>query len=106
MESSNNSTLNPAALTYVQAVNTANLQALVDVFTPAATIVTTGHATIETWTRNEVMGGNLEVLEVANYPSGQDLLVHFSSKESSGLRTHYRFDIASDKISGANLQYA
>jgi len=111
MKNSSNPTPSPAALAYVQAVNAADLQALVNAFTPTATIVDvhrdiTGHAAIETWAHNEVMGGSLEVLEVTEYPGGQDLLVHFSPKGSNGFRAHYRFDIAGGKITGANLQYA
>jgi hypothetical protein len=103
--------INPAAQAYVAAVTDENLQALVDSFAPNATIIDvsrtiSGHVAIETWARNEVIGGSLEVLEITDYPGGQDLLVRFSPKDFEGFRAHYRFDFQEGKIVSANLQYA
>lgn len=101
----------PAAQRYVDAVNAADLDALVAAFAPEAVVVDVsrrirGHEAIRTWADREVIGGSLRVLESTPMDGGVDLLVHWAPEGSAGFRAHYRFTIGGDVITGADLQYA
>jgi hypothetical protein len=100
-----------AAQAYVDAVNSADLDALVRAFAPQGQVLDVsrpirGRDAIRTWARNEVIGGRLKVLSVTAMPGGQDLLVHWAPAGSDGWRAHYRFTMTADGITLADLQYA
>ncbi|MGN9843336.1 nuclear transport factor 2 family protein [Nonomuraea sp. H19] len=101
-----------AARAYVEAVNARDLNALVAAFAPDAEIVDVtrgirGHDAIREWAGNEVIGGTLRVVSVAeNRPDGQKLLVHWAPAGSDGWRAHYDFTVAGGRIVKADLQYA
>ncbi|GAA3771056.1 hypothetical protein GCM10022225_67740 [Plantactinospora mayteni] len=103
--------LAPAGRAYVDAVNDGDLAALVAAFAEDGTVVDvsrriTGRDAIRSWAEHEVIGGRLEVVEVAPMAGGQDLLVHWAPEGSSGWRAHYRFSYTGDRIAVADLQYA
>ena len=104
--------LNPAAQAYLDAVNGANLDALVAAFTPNAEIndvsrAISGHDAIRVWADNEVIGGSLRILSIVEKRAdGQKLLVHWSPAGTDGFRAYYDFDMTGGKITGADLQYA
>ncbi|AQZ60729.1 hypothetical protein BKM31_03685 [[Actinomadura] parvosata subsp. kistnae] len=101
-----------AARAYVDAVNAGDLDALVAAFAPEAEIIDVtrsikGHDAIRTWADNEVIGGTLRVLAIAERrPDGQKLLVHWAPGGSGGWRAHYDFTLAGGRIVRADLQYA
>ncbi|MEE6258135.1 nuclear transport factor 2 family protein [Plantactinospora sonchi] len=99
------------AQAYVDAVNAGDLDALVAAFAPEGLVVDVsrrieGRDAIRAWAGAEVIGGTLRVLEVAAMPGGQDLLVHWAPRGSSGWRAHYRFTMTATAITTADLQYA
>jgi ketosteroid isomerase-like protein len=99
------------AQAYVDAVNSGDLDALVLAFAPDGEVMDVdrpirGRDAIRAWAANEVMGGRLQVLSVTAMPSGQDLLVHWAPRGSSGWRARYRFTMTGTAITLADLQYA
>ncbi|MEO3828814.1 nuclear transport factor 2 family protein [Actinomadura sp. B10D3] len=101
----------PQAGRYIDAVNRSDLDALVESFTSGGKIVDvsreiSGRPAIRDWARAEVIGGRLEVLSVTRISGGQDLLVHWAPRGSTGWRAHYRFTFQGDRIALADLQYA
>jgi hypothetical protein len=105
-------TVAAAGRSYVDAVRTGNLDALVNAFTEDAVIVDVGrqikgHDGIRAWAQNEVMGGQLDVLGRTDLPSGEDLLVRFNPPGWGGaFDAHYRFTYRDGRISRADLTYA
>ncbi|MCP2354867.1 hypothetical protein HD597_001887 [Nonomuraea thailandensis] len=101
-----------AGQAYVDAVNAGDLDALVASFAPDAVIVDVsrsieGHDAIRRWAGDEVIGGTLRVLSVAERRAdGQKLLVHWAPGGSGGWRAHYDFTIGDGLIVKADLQYA
>ncbi|MFB4271718.1 nuclear transport factor 2 family protein [Nonomuraea sp. GTA35] len=101
-----------AAQAYVDAVNARDLDALVASFAPDAEIVDVGrsiegHDAIREWAGNEVIGGTLRVLSIAERRAdGQKLLVHWAPGGSGGWRAHYDFTVGDGRIVKADLQYA
>jgi hypothetical protein len=101
-----------AAQAYVDAVNARDLNALVVSFAPDAEIVDVGrsiegHDAIREWAGNEVIGGTLRVLSIAERRAdGQKLLVHWAPGGSGGWRAHYDFTVGDGRIVKADLQYA
>ncbi|MEV4059201.1 nuclear transport factor 2 family protein [Nonomuraea dietziae] len=100
------------AMAYVDAVNGGDLDALVASFAEDAQIVDVsrsirGRAAIREWASNEVIGGRLTVLSIAQQRrDGQRLLVRWAPGGSDGWRAHYDFTWANGKIVKADLQYA
>ncbi len=100
------------ARAYVTAVAVKNLDALVACFHGNAIIIEVnrrieGIGEIRRWAENEVIGGNLEVLELTTRPKGVTMLVKFTPEGwSNGFRAYYRFDFKDKKIIKADLQYA
>ncbi|NJP97289.1 nuclear transport factor 2 family protein [Nonomuraea sp. FMUSA5-5] len=96
----------------MDAVNAGDLDALVAAFAPEAEIIDVtrsikGHDAIRTWADNEVIGGTLRVLAIAERrPDGQKPLVHWAPGGSGGWRAHYDFTLAGGRIVRAGLQYA
>ncbi|MGP4098508.1 nuclear transport factor 2 family protein [Nonomuraea sp. KM90] len=101
-----------AARAYVDAVNARDLDALVAAFAPDAEIVDVsrsirGHDAIREWAGNEVVGGTLRVVSIAeNRADGQKLLVHWAPAGSDGWRAHYDFTVRDGRVVRADLQYA
>lgn len=97
---------------YVDAVNDEQLDALVAAFNPDGAVVDVGrriqgHDAIRQWADDEVIGGTLEVLEVAeSRPDFQKLLVRFAPMGVFGFRAYYAFTLADDHIALADLTYA
>lgn len=103
--------IDPAARCYVEAVNAQDLDRLVSCFAPDAVIIDVnrriaGADAIRAWAGNEVIGGNLRVLEDNPRPGGTRLLVHWAPRGSSGWRAWYSFDSRDGRIVQADLQYA
>ncbi|SDJ35926.1 nuclear transport factor 2 family protein [Nonomuraea jiangxiensis] len=100
------------ARAYVDAVNSKDLDALVNSFAEKGEIIDvqrkiTGHDAIRTWADGEVIGGTLRVLSAdRRRADGQRLLVHWAPAGSSGWRAHYDFTVSDGKIATADLQYA
>ncbi|MEU4542517.1 nuclear transport factor 2 family protein [Nonomuraea dietziae] len=100
------------AMAYVDAVNAGDLDALVASFAEGAEIVDVsrsihGRAAIREWASNEVIGGRLTVLSIAQErQDGQRLLVRWAPGGSDGWRAHYDFTWANGRIVKADLQYA
>nr|SBO98567.1 hypothetical protein BN4615_P8083 [Nonomuraea gerenzanensis] len=101
-----------AAQAYVDAVNAGDLDALVASFATDAEIIDVsrsikGHDAIRRWAGDEVIGGTLRVLSIAERRAdGQKLLVHWAPGGSGGWRAHYDFTVGSGRIVKADLQYA
>ncbi|MEV4174344.1 nuclear transport factor 2 family protein [Nonomuraea sp. NPDC049709] len=101
-----------AARAYVDAVNARDLDALVAAFASDAEIVDVsrsirGHDAIREWAGNEVIGGTLRVVSIAeNRADGQKLLVHWAPAGSGGWRAHYDFTVRDGRVVRADLQYA
>nr|WP_275983984.1 nuclear transport factor 2 family protein [Paenibacillus hamazuiensis] len=98
-------------MAYVEAVNSNDLDALVESFAENAVIVDvsrhiTGQTAIREWAKNEVMGGKLEVLESTPAAHGVKLLVHWAPRGSDGWKAYYTFEFKDGKIVHADLQYA
>ncbi|WP_101785819.1 MBL fold metallo-hydrolase [Nonomuraea indica] len=97
---------------YVGAVNDGNLDALAGAFAADAELIDvgrrfTGRAAIRAWAENEVIGGKLTVLEVAEYrPGYQRLLVRFAPGGSGGFEAYYAFTVNGSSITKAELTYA
>jgi hypothetical protein len=102
----------PAAQCYVDAVNAENLDALVECFAPDGLVIDVsrrfeGAEAVRRWADNEVIGGSLRVLEVAEHHEGSvRLLVHWAPAGSQGWQAYYTFDYADGRITTADLQYA
>lgn len=102
----------PAARAYVDAVNRADLDALVAAFAPDGQILDvsrriTGQDAIRRWADNEVIGGTLRVDGVtAIAPDTQRLRVHWAPSGSDGWAADYTFTIRGDRVVLADLQYA
>ncbi|GAA3967226.1 hypothetical protein GCM10023085_57090 [Actinomadura viridis] len=102
----------PAAQAYVDAVNREDLDALVAAFAPDGKVIDVsrtiaGRDAIRDWARNEVIGGRLRVLSIAERRTGgQKLLVHWAPAGSDGWRAHYDFTVSGNGIRTADLQYA
>jgi hypothetical protein len=84
----------PAVLAYVDAVNSQDLDDLVQTFAPDAVITDVsrqiaGHDAIRDWADREVVGGSLRILDVVeDRPDGQKLLVHWApAAAAAGART-------------------
>ncbi|GAA4106414.1 nuclear transport factor 2 family protein [Actinomadura miaoliensis] len=101
-----------AARAYVDAVNRRDLDALVNAFAGDGAVVDvsrtiSGRDAIRAWARDEVIGGSLRVLSIAERrDDGQKLLVHWAPSGSQGWRAHYDFTVSGGKIRTADLQYA
>lgn len=97
---------------YVTAVNSQDLEGIVDSFLPDGLIVDVGRHingadAIRHWADTEVVGGTLEVLEQHPTDVGIDLLIRFTPPGSgSGFRAWYRYTLVDDKIAQADLTYA
>ncbi|MFC5747767.1 nuclear transport factor 2 family protein [Actinomadura rugatobispora] len=104
--------VDPAIGAYVAAVGARDLDALAAAFASDARIVDvsrtiSGREAIRAWARDEVIGGALRVLSIAERrPDGQRLLVHWAPSGSPGWRAHYDFTLARGLITRADLQYA
>jgi hypothetical protein len=106
--------LPPAVQAYVNGVNRNQLERLVTSFAPRATVIDVGRrivgrAAIRTWAEDEVMGGSLRVIRVAENPwsrRGLTLLVRWSPAGSEGFLAYYRFVLENRRIAVADLQYA
>ncbi|MEV5828489.1 nuclear transport factor 2 family protein [Spirillospora sp. NPDC052242] len=102
----------PAVEAYVDAVNARDLDALAESFAPDGEVVDVsrtiaGRAAIRAWARDEVIGGTLRVLSVAERrDDGRKLLVHWAPRGSEGWRAHYDFTVSASGITTADLQYA
>ncbi|MFC5832702.1 nuclear transport factor 2 family protein [Nonomuraea insulae] len=100
------------ARAYVDAVNARDLDALVSAFAPDAEIIDVsrsirGHDAIREWAGDEVIGGTLRVVSIAeDRADGQKLLVHWAPAGSDGWRAHYDFTVGGGRIVRADLQYA
>jgi hypothetical protein len=105
------SSLDPAARRYVDAVASADLDALVASFAPDALIVDVGrvihgHDAIREWAGNEVIGGRLVVLRTTPRPGGTTMLVRFQPNGGGGFEANYDFEITGQVITKATLSYA
>ncbi|WP_220040503.1 nuclear transport factor 2 family protein, partial [Nonomuraea aridisoli] len=104
--------VSPAARAYADAVNARDLDALVAAFAPDAEIIDVtrsirGREAIRRWAGDEVIGGTLRILSIAERRAdGQRLLVHWAPAGSAGRRAHYDFTIGDGLIVRADLQYA
>lgn len=104
--------VDPAAQAYVDAVNDEDLDALVAAFAPDGAVIDVsrrieGRDAIRQWADREVIGGTLEVLEIAEQrPDGQRLLVRWAPGGSDGWEAFYDFTYADKLITTADLQYA
>ncbi|PZG00112.1 hypothetical protein C1J01_48315 [Nonomuraea aridisoli] len=104
--------MSPAARAYADAVNARDLDALVAAFAPDAEIIDVtrsirGREAIRRWAGDEVIGGTLRILSIAERRAdGQRLLVHWAPAGSAGRRAHYDFTIGDGLIVRADLQYA
>ena len=102
----------PAARRYVDAVNRADLDALVDAFAPDGQVVDVsrriaGRDAIRRWADGEVIGGTLRVDGVtALAPDTQRLRVHWAPSGSAGWAADYTFTVRDDRVVLADLQYA
>jgi hypothetical protein len=97
---------------YVEAVQSEDLDMLVDSFTDDAVIVDVGRRIegrdqIREWAENEVIGGEIEVLRKTENEDGETLLVRFNpSGLSGGFEANYKFTYEDGRISLAELTYA
>ncbi|MEU4328997.1 MBL fold metallo-hydrolase [Nonomuraea dietziae] len=97
---------------YVNAVNGRNLDALAESFAPDAQVIDVGRriqgrAAIRAWAANEVIGGTLTVIRVAeNRPGHQRLLVRFAPGGTGGFEAYYTFTVNGSSITKAELTYA
>lgn len=104
--------VDPAAQAYVAAVNDEDLDALVAAFAADGAVIDVsrrieGRDAIRQWADREVIGGTLEVLEIAEQrPDGQRLLVRWAPGGSDGWEAFYDFTYADGLITTADLQYA
>ncbi|MFI6729269.1 nuclear transport factor 2 family protein [Streptomyces sp. R-74717] len=104
--------LEPAVRGYVDAVDSRDVNALVTVFAPQATVNDTGRsflgrAAIRDWARDEVIGGRLTVLRTTTGPEGPTVLLHFDPEGfMAGFRARYTFDVENDVITRITLRYA
>ena len=102
----------PAARRYVDAVNRADLDALVDAFAPDGQVVDVsrriaGRDAIRRWADGEVIGGTLRVDGItALAPDIQRLRVHWAPSGSAGWAADYTFTVRGDRLVLADLQYA
>ncbi|MEU4726300.1 MBL fold metallo-hydrolase [Nonomuraea dietziae] len=98
--------------TYVGAVNDGNLDALAGAFAADAELIDvgrrfTGRAAIRAWAEDEVIGGKLTVIKVAeNRPGYQRLLVRFAPGGTGGFEAYYAFTVDGSSIIKAELTYA
>ncbi|MEU0403233.1 MBL fold metallo-hydrolase [Streptomyces sp. NPDC006197] len=105
-------TLLPQVNAYVNAVNGGDLDALAGAFAADAEVVDVGRriqgrAAIRAWAGNEVIGGRLTVLRIAeNRPGHQRLLVRFSPGGTGGFTAFYAFTVEGPSITEAELAYA
>ncbi|MBC9729162.1 nuclear transport factor 2 family protein [Streptomyces sp. TRM68367] len=110
-EDRKDTTVDPAAQAYVDAVAAKDLDALVDAFHSDAQLVDvgrefTGHDEIRDWARDEVIGGRLTVLKNTPKSNGTTLLVRFAPGGTGGFEANYEFDVRDGRIARLNLQYA
>lgn len=97
---------------YVDAVNSSDLEGIVDAFLADGLIVDVGrhievHDAIRRWADAEVVGGTLDVLETHPTDHGVDLLVRFTPPGSdSGFRAWYRYAAEQGGIRRVDLTYA
>jgi len=104
--------LEPAVRGYVDAVDSQDVNALVSVFAPQATVNDTGRsfrgrAAIRDWARDEVIGGRLTVLRTTASPTGPTVLLRFDPKGfMAGFRARYAFTVEHDAIIRITLRYA
>jgi PBP1b-binding outer membrane lipoprotein LpoB len=105
--------LEPAAQCYFDAVNTQDLEALTACFAADATIIDVsreiaGVDAIRTWAENEVIGGTLELIEVAETTEQSvRLLVQWAPAGSDGWQAYYTFEWNEEgQLIRADLQYA
>lgn len=102
----------PAAQAYVDAVNAADLDALVAAFAPDGEVVDVARHirspdAIRTWAGNEVIGGTLRVDAVTAVSADtQRLRVQWKPSGSDGWAADYTFITSGDQILVADLQYA
>ncbi|MFJ9217005.1 nuclear transport factor 2 family protein [Streptomyces sp. NPDC102383] len=110
-EDREDTTVDPAAQAYVDAVAAEDLDALVDAFHSDARLVDvgrrfTGHDEIRDWARDEVIGGRLTVLKNTPKSNGTTLLVRFAPGGTGGFEANYEFDVRDGRIARLNLRYA
>ncbi|MFJ3713290.1 MULTISPECIES: nuclear transport factor 2 family protein [unclassified Streptomyces] len=103
--------LEPAVRGYVDAVDSRDVNALVAVFAPQATVNDTGRsfhgrAAIRDWARDEVIGGRLTVLKNTPKTNGTTLLVRFAPQGVGGFEADYEFDLRDGRIARLDLRYA
>jgi hypothetical protein len=104
--------LDPAVRGYIDAVDSREVNALVTVFAPQATVDDTrrscrGRAAIRDWASDEVIGGRLTVLRTTPGPEGPTVLLHFAPAGfMAGFRARYTFDVDHDVITRITLRYA
>jgi SnoaL-like protein len=108
---SDEAAIDPAVVTFVDAVAAKSVDAVVDSFSADATVIDVtrsfeGREAIRQWAANELVGGSLRVLVASNYQGGQELLVELTPEgASSGFQAEYRFDVRDNKITKLDMQY-
>jgi hypothetical protein len=105
-------TISETAQRYFDAAAAHDLDALVDSFSPDALILDVdrpieGASAIRRWARNEVLGGEYEILESEPHEHGVTLILRFTPPgEVVGFRARYELEFADNRIARAELQYA
>lgn len=102
----------PPVRAFVDAVAAKNADALVQAFASNGVVIDVsrrieGTDAIRQWATNESTTGTLTVLQVVESSDNrQRLLVRFAPGGSGGFEAYYTFDIATDRITVLDLQYA
>ncbi|MDG4861818.1 nuclear transport factor 2 family protein [Streptomyces sp. T-3] len=103
--------LQPAVRTYVDAVDSKDLDRLVGAFHEDGTAGDTGrsfrgHEEIRAWAKDEVIGGELTVLGNSPTKQGSTVLVRFDGGGLGGFRAHYEFALKDGLIHRISMSYA
>jgi hypothetical protein len=103
--------VDPAGQSYVDAVQTEDLDKLVNSFTEDGVVIDVGRRIegrqkIREWADNEVIGGAIEVLGRTPFDKGETLLVRFSPGIFGGFEANYKFTYQNGLIAQADLTYA
>ncbi|PPK70203.1 nuclear transport factor 2 family protein [Actinokineospora auranticolor] len=102
----------PEGKSYVDAVQSEDLDKLANSFTEDAVVVDVGRRIegrqkIREWADNEVIGGEIEVLGRTPFDGGETLLVRFNpSGLGGGFEANYKFTYKDGRIAQADLTYA
>ncbi|MDI3418518.1 nuclear transport factor 2 family protein [Streptomyces luteolus] len=103
--------LQPAVRTYVDAVNSKDVDRLVGAFHPEGEAGDTGRSfhgreEIRDWASDEVIGGELTVLAHTPAENGSNVLVRFANGGLGAFRAHYEFALKDGLIHRVSMSYA